>query len=101
MEQTPMDGVKSVALIGLGGYGHIYVNALLAADSASRVSFVAGVDPNAAACQRLPELQKKHIPIFSSLEEFGASGRADLIVLSTPLQLHCEQACFAMDHGSH
>ena len=96
-----MDGVKTVALVGLGGYGHIYVNALLDPRSASRVSFVAGVDPAFEACTRLAELNEKRIPIFRSLEEFCAAGRADLVILSTPLQLHCEQACFAMAQGSH
>ena len=96
-----MDGVKTVALVGLGGYGHIYVNALLDAGFASRVSFVAAVDPASEGCLRLAELQEKRVPIYRSLEEFAAAGRADLVILSTPFQLHCEQACFAMAHGCH
>src|ERR1700728_2663986 len=96
-----MDGVKTVALVGLGGYGYIYVNALLDPRAASKVSFVAGVDPAFEACTRLAELKEKRIPTFRSLEEFCAAGRADLVILSTPLQLHCEQSCFALAHGSH
>jgi predicted dehydrogenase len=96
-----MDGVKTVALAGLGGYGHIYVNALLDAASVSKASFVAGIDPASEACARLCDLQEKRIPIFRSMDEFYAAGQADLIILSTPLQLHCEQACFALAHGSH
>jgi predicted dehydrogenase len=96
-----MDGVKTVALVGLGGYGHIYVNALLDAGAASRASFVAGVDPAPEGCTRLTELHEKRIPIYRSLEEFYAAGRADLVILSTPLQLHCEQTCFTLAHGCH
>jgi len=96
-----MGGLKSVALVGLGGYGYIYVNALLGSEFATKVSFVAGIDPVPEACQRLAEIQQKHIPLFRSLEEFSATSRADLVILATPLQLHCEQACFAMARGSH
>ena len=96
-----MDGVKTVALVGLGGYGHIYVNALLDAEPDAGVSFIAGVDPSPEGCSRLAELQQKRIPIFRSIDEFCAAGHADLVILSTPLQLHCEQTCFTMAHGSH
>src|ERR1700722_1042353 len=82
MESIAMDGVPSVALAGLGGYGHIYVNALLSDFAASRVHFVAGIDPVPDGCLRLREIRGKGIPIFHSLEEFSASGRADLVILS-------------------
>jgi predicted dehydrogenase len=101
MELTVMDGVKSVALVGLGGYGHIYVNALLGAEPASGIQFVAGIDPALEGCHRLAEVRQLGIPLFKSLEEFCAAGRADLVVLSSPPQLHCEQACFALGAGSH
>ncbi|MGD0139931.1 MAG: Gfo/Idh/MocA family oxidoreductase [Tepidisphaeraceae bacterium] len=101
MELTVMDRVKSVALVGMGGYGHIYVNALLGAGPASGIQFVAGIDPSPEGCHRLAEVRQLGIPLFKSLEEFCASGRADLVVLSSPPQLHCEQACLALGAGSH
>jgi predicted dehydrogenase len=101
MELTVMDGVKSVALVGMGGYGHIYVNALLGAEPASGIQFVAGIDPSLEGCHRLPEVRQLGIPLFKSLEEFCAAGRADLVVISSPPQLHCEQACLALGAGSH
>lgn len=96
-----MEGVNSVALVGLGGYGHIYLNALLGAEPASGIQFVAGIDPWPEACQRLAEVRRLGIPIFKSLEEFYAAGNAELVVLATPLQLHCEQVCLALSKGSH
>ncbi len=96
-----MEGVNSVALVGLGGYGHIYLNALLGAEPASGIQFVAGIDPWPEACQRLAEVSQLGIPIFKSLEEFYASAHAELVVLATPLQLHCDQACLALSKGSH
>jgi predicted dehydrogenase len=91
----------SIALVGLGGYGHIYVNALLGNSANMPFKLVAGVDPVPEGCSRLGDLQERSIPIFSSLDEFLESGRADLIVLSTPLHLHCEQTCAALAHGAH
>jgi predicted dehydrogenase len=96
-----MDGVKSVALVGLGGYGHIYVNALLGAESTANITFVAGIDPAPESCVRLPDIKKRNIPLYKSIEEFFAAGRADMVILSTPLQLHCEHTCFALGQGSH
>lgn len=49
-----MEGVNSVALVGLGGYGHIYLNALLGAEPASGIQFVAGIDPWPEACRASP-----------------------------------------------
>jgi predicted dehydrogenase len=102
MEPVSMDGLRTVALVGLGGYGEIYVNTLLSAESASRVTFIAGVDPALERCPRLADLQERRIPLYKSLEEFTATGRrADLVILSTPLQLHCEQACYMLANGFH
>jgi predicted dehydrogenase len=94
-----MDGVQSVALAGLGGYGHIYVNALLAAHDVSRLRFVGGIDPVPDGCPRVVDIRNRGIPIFKSFEAFCDSVRADLLILSTPLQLHCEQACMALSRG--
>jgi predicted dehydrogenase len=99
MESISMDGVRSVALAGLGGYGHIYVNALLAGHDLSRLRFVAGIDPAPDGCSRLVDIRNRGIPVFQSLDAFYDSIRADLVILSTPLQLHCEQACVALSRG--
>ena len=92
--------VVNIALAGLGGFGHIYVNGLLA-ETTRPVKFVAGIDPAPERCNRLADLQAKGIPIYSSLDAFFAKGKCDLIILSSPLQLHCEQVCQALAHGCH
>jgi predicted dehydrogenase len=96
-----IDGAKTVALVGLGGYGLVYLKALLDRKTEGKIKFVAGVDPAPEACERLPEIQERGIPVFQSLEEFSRAGGADLVILSTPLQLHCEQACVALGAGAH
>jgi predicted dehydrogenase len=96
-----IDGTATVAMVGLGGYGNIYVKALLETDTAARLQFVAGIDPFPQGCQHLEEIHRRNIPVFSSMEEFFRCGRADLVILSTPLQLHCEQAKLALEAGAH
>ncbi|MGB7158866.1 MAG: Gfo/Idh/MocA family oxidoreductase, partial [Tepidisphaeraceae bacterium] len=94
----------SVALVGIGGYGNTYVNALLDAPPELRPTFnlVAVIDPNPAACRRLAELQSRDVPVHSSLESFYASGQqAELVVLSTPIALHAPQTTLALSKGSH
>ncbi|MBM4050671.1 MAG: Gfo/Idh/MocA family oxidoreductase, partial [Planctomycetes bacterium] len=105
----------TVVLVGIGGYGHNYVSALLDAPPAqeakkpgflekpgfSAARIVGAVDPSPERCTRLADVQARGIPICSSLEQFYASARADLAVISTPIHLHGPQTCLALSHGSH
>ena len=53
------------------------------------------------AADLLPEVKSRRIPVYSSLEALLAKVHPDLVVLSTPPQLHAEQAILALDHGCH
>jgi len=93
----------SIALVGVGGYGNRYVNALLDELASGRDDFriVAAADPNPASCQRLAELQSRGVPLFASMSAMYSAHRADVVVISTPLHLHSDQTCFALAEGSH
>lgn len=95
MQQT------SVVLVGLGGYGGVYVSALL--DGAPEGVRIAGaVDPAPERCERLAELQARGVPLFASLEEFYAAGlTAELAAIASPIHYHCPLTCLALEHGSH
>jgi predicted dehydrogenase len=95
------DGIKSVALVGIGGYGNSYIKELLDRATAGTVKFVAAIDPSPQGCERLSEIRDRGIPLFDSLQDFSRREKADLVILATPIHLHCEQACLAMDTGSH
>jgi predicted dehydrogenase len=41
------------------------------------------------------------VPLFSSLEAFYDTGKADLAILSSPIQHHAPHTGLALDHGSH
>src|SRR3954464_11075897 len=101
-----MNGQISIALVGVGGYGNRYVDALLdelAKGQGGRGDFriVAAADPNPSTCQRLPEMQSRGVPLFASMSAMYSAHRPDVVVISTPLHLHSDQPCFALAEGSH
>ena len=90
----------SIALVGVGGYGNHYVNELLdTSESGFRV--VAAIDPSPKSCRRLDELKARGVELFESLERFYAKGRADLTIVCSPLHMHADHTCAALEHGSH
>jgi predicted dehydrogenase len=95
------DGIKSVALVGIGGYGNSYVKELLDRSTAGTIKFAGAIDPSPGGCERLSEIRDRGIPLYDSLENFSRREKADLVILATPIHLHCKQACLAMDTGSH
>jgi predicted dehydrogenase len=90
----------SVVLVGIGGMGAVYLQALL--ENAGRVSFnlVGTVDPNPERCPHLDQLLVLKIPVFKSLGDFYANQEADLAIVSSPIHFHCDQTCLALEHGS-
>ncbi|MGD8362879.1 MAG: Gfo/Idh/MocA family oxidoreductase [Gemmatimonadota bacterium] len=91
----------SVLVVGLGGYGEVYLSALLDEEGKRRSTMVGAVDPDPGRCTRLGELEARGVPLFSSMEEFYRGGSSELAVISSPIQHHCEQACLALERGSH
>jgi predicted dehydrogenase len=90
-----------VALVGIGGYALNFVAGMLDARERADVRLVAVVDPFPAACPRLDELLALGIPVCASLEAMYAEYQPDLVVIASPIQLHCEQTVAALKHGSH
>src|SRR5207249_9823724 len=96
-----MSDPVSIALVGIGGYGNNFVTALLDAPNQSEFRFAGTIDPSPVSCRRLPELQQRKIPLYPTLDAFYATNRADLVIISSPLQFHAAQTCLALEHGSH
>jgi len=94
-------GTTSIVLVGIGGYGNTYVDALLAEGPQMNVRLVGAVDPTPTQCRKLADLQAKDVPIFPSMDAFYKDRRADLAIVSTPLHMHADHTCLAMEHGSH
>jgi predicted dehydrogenase len=91
----------SIAVTGIGGYGNLFVRALLSAPPEQEVRFAAAIDPAPERCPHYAELLEACIPIFPDLETFYRSAHADLVVLAAPIHLHAPLTCLALEHGSH
>lgn len=96
-----MSDIKKIVLVGIGGYGGTYAHAVLSRPNPESWKVVGVVDPMAEKAAKFAELKAQGIPFFNTLDEFYQTGDADLAVMATPIQLHCEQACNAMAHGSN
>lgn len=95
-----MDTVK-ILLVGIGGYGQTYVHHILDGKE-PRAQVVGLVDPYPQSCGRLNEFTAQGIPLYDSMEAFFADGgRAQLAVISTPIQFHTPQILLALSHGMH
>ncbi|MBS4216953.1 Gfo/Idh/MocA family oxidoreductase [Bacillus sp. FJAT-49711] len=90
-----------VVLVGIGGYGNMYIDKFLADGVELNASIVGIVDPNPERSRNYGRIKQLNIPIFSMIEEFYANNKADLAVFSTPIHLHATQACYALLNGSN
>ncbi|MCL1787559.1 MAG: Gfo/Idh/MocA family oxidoreductase [Defluviitaleaceae bacterium] len=88
-----------VALVGAGGYAALYVRILLDPQMAQTTELVAIVDPYAAASPVYDQI--KHLPIYNNLSQFFAHHTADLVIISSPIQLHFEQCMTALENGAN
>jgi predicted dehydrogenase len=91
----------SVALVGMGGYGEVYLKELLHRGKDHGLRFVAAVDPMPENSRQIDDVRKQGVPIFPSLAAFQKVAKADLTVLATPPQFHSEQVVSALEQGSH
>lgn len=90
----------SVLLVGISGYGHSYLSELFGTNNES--AYLKGVvDINPTRSNYYDEINRRNIPIYKSLEDFYTKNEADLAIISTPIHLHKEQSCYAMEQGSH
>jgi predicted dehydrogenase len=91
-----MNNAVRVALVGIGGYGDSYLEALLNHPRAAGTKLVGLVDTMPQRSRRLPELRAMGLPIHSNLQSLFADTPVDLLMIATPIHLHCPQTCFAL-----
>lgn len=96
-----MSKLTSIALVGIGGYAANYLTELFENPHGRSFKWVGVIDPFAAQSPRYEDIQKRNIPICDTLDQFYQSYTADLVVIVTPIQLHCPQTCQALENGSN
>ena len=91
----------SLVMVGVGGMGAAYLKELLERRDEGLFRIAGAVDPQPNRCQQYVEMRAMGVPCFVSLQDFYRNKKADLAVLSSPIQLHMPQTSFALAKGSH
>jgi len=90
-----------IALVGIAGYGVHFVNTVLDEGQDKDIELVAAVARRPERCERLAELKAMGAQVYSNLDEFYSKDSADLVIISSPIQLHCPFTCQALSQGSN
>ncbi len=91
----------SLVIAGVGGMGAVYLEALLARKDEGLFKIAAAVDPQPNRCKQYLEMRAMGVPCFVSLEDFYRNRKAELAVISSPIQVHMRQTMVALAKGSH
>ncbi|MDP0496265.1 MAG: Gfo/Idh/MocA family oxidoreductase [Verrucomicrobiota bacterium JB024] len=96
MQNKPVD----VILIGIGGYGGLYLREAVKLMASGEVRLRAIVDPMADRSLDWHLVAGKDIPLYDTLEECLQAGHgADLCAIASPISFHAEQSCTALEAG--
>jgi len=100
-ENAPATPV-TVLMVGVGGYGHYFLQTLREQMRPERARLCGIVDPLAHRSEYYPRWIEDPIPIFDDIEAYYQAGRqADLSVIASPIHFHAHQSCVALNNGSH
>lgn len=91
----------SLVMVGVGGMGAVYLQSLLERRDEGLFRIAGAVDPQPNRCKQYVEMRAMGVPCFVSLQDFYRNRKADLAVLSSPIQVHMPQTAFALARGSH
>lgn len=94
-----MSDEVTVAIAGICGYGAQYVNELLTAEW-DGFRWVAAIARRPHRSERLSEIKERGVELYHDLDEFYSRSTADLVIITSPIQLHREHSCLALDKGS-
>jgi predicted dehydrogenase len=103
MDTTKTAGPVSAALVGVGGYGGVYLD--LIRDriiTPQELRLIGAVDPFAEESGgAYTFLQEQGYPIYDTLETLYQQGTPELLIISTPVPLHRIQCIKALFNGSN
>lgn len=89
----------TVALVGINGYGALYLDALLDDPRARDARLVGVVDPAAARSPRLGELASKGCAVYPTLDRLLDARDVRLVAIAAPTQFHAPLTCTALRRG--
>ena len=91
----------SLVMVGVGGMGAVYLQALLERQDEGLFRIAGAVDPQPNRCKQYVEMRAMGVPCFVSLQDFYRNRKADLAVLSSPIQVHMPQTTYALAKESY
>lgn len=93
--------VVTIALVGAGGYGEVYLNyfksGLISPEEARLVGIV---DPAVQNSKSYDWIKSSGIPIYDDLDSFYKERDARLIIIASPTGFHKQQCLTALSHES-
>ncbi len=96
-----MKSAPTIALCGLGGYGALYLGELIANPLQLDYRITAVIDPEPDRLSPAIRHQVPDLAVYADLEEFyRREKRPDLLIIASPIHLHCEQTLQALANGS-
>lgn len=90
----------TVVLVGIGGYGALYVDEILNDCDKGLCELVGVVDPAAEKSPKYQKITERNIPVFQQIEEFYREHTAQLCCIAAPIPYHTPYTAYALDHGS-
>ena len=93
--------IPRIVLIGVGGYGTLYVEEILRDVDAGICTFVGAADPAAETSPRYAELTARRIPVYPTPEALFEAQAADICCIAAPIQYHTPYTLLALRNGCH
>jgi predicted dehydrogenase len=89
-----------IVLIGIRGYAKVFMDAIFANEPGEEFEFSGFIYPKSRKSPIPQELIDNNIPQYDSLDEYYENNTADLVIISSPIQLHVTQTIKALENGS-
>ncbi|MBN2557872.1 MAG: Gfo/Idh/MocA family oxidoreductase [Clostridia bacterium] len=90
-----------VVLIGIRGYAKVFMDAMFANKPGEDFEFSGFIYPKGRTSPIPQELIDRNIKQYDSLDEYYENDTADLVIISSPIQLHVSQTIQALENGSN
>ncbi len=90
-----------LVIIGVSGYAKVFIEAMFLNKPNEQFEVAGFIYPKSRKSPIPSQLIDNNIPQYDSLEEFYKSDSADLVIISSPINLHLEQTVTALRNGSN
>jgi len=90
-----------LVIIGVSGYAKVFIDAMFKNEPKEDFEVVGYIYPKARKSPIPEQLVENNITRYDNLTEFYQENTADLVIISSPINLHLEQTIEALRNGSN